>query len=112
MPQVSALPAERYQRNPAVLAGTRTRKHCTLVLKEPEGSYRTPAEPLLLCQRSATHLLTDGYDIRTVQELLGHRDVSTPYVPSSEAYRGMIYAHVLNVGPSAVRSPVDRLLGR
>ena len=47
----------------------------------------------------STHLLEDGYDIRTIQELLGHKDVRTT----------MIHTHVLNRGGKGVRSPVDAL---
>ena len=94
--QVSVDPRSGIERRHHALEGTFQRHFKRAV--ERAGLVK-PATPHTLRHSFATHLLQSGYDIRTVQELLGHSDVSTT----------MIYTHVLKLGGGAVRSPLDAL---
>jgi integron integrase len=95
-------PAQDRSRDPQTGNVRRHHIHATSIQKAIQAAARKAGiqkhvTPHVFRHSFATHLLEAGYDIRTVQELLGHKDVKTT----------MIYTHVLNKGPKAVRSPLD-----
>jgi site-specific recombinase XerD len=90
---------------PDAAGGTLLAQHIDQVRAQHEADLRRGAGwlelagALLRKYSFTTHMLEDNHDIRTVQELLGHRSVSIT----------MIYTHVLNTGPAGVGSPADRM---
>jgi site-specific recombinase XerD len=93
----AALAGQGRERRPQHLHETVVRRAVTQAVNEGQIDKRVTCHTFR--QPFATHLLERGHDIRTVQELLGHRDVST----------AMIYTHVVQLGARGVRSPLDPL---
>lgn len=97
-------PASGYYRDRVSGLDHRHHLHETVIQREVKAAVRAagvnkPATPHVFRHAFATELIRAGYDIRTVQELLGHSDINTT----------MIYVHVLNRGGRGVQSPADRL---
>ena len=100
----SSFPAGGICRDPRYGSPSRYRLHKSVVQKAVTKPARLAGttkhlSPHVTRHSFAMHLLEDGYDIRTVQELLGHRDIRTT----------MTYLHVMNRGALGVKSPMDRL---